>query len=147
MVTIVDPSGNCSAARSASGSSHIWVYTSRRNQNAKSLSQTVASSSPLLLRIASAISCVFIHPPNQQSEQGIARSLQFCDSPQKQTQRGEPLRQQYFRDHSRTPPCHPPVARTSEGNELHRRDEVHGCLPIPPIPARTPRGRPKQHAA
>src|SRR5712671_5070004 len=96
MVTIVDPSGNCSAARSASGSSHIWVYTSRRNQNAKSLSQTVASSCPLLLRTASAISCVFIHPPNQQSDEGIARSLQFCDSPQKQTQRGEPASSALF---------------------------------------------------
>src|ERR1700694_2481470 len=115
MVTMVDPSGNRSAARSASGSSHIWVYTRRRNQNAKSLSQTVASSSPLLLRIASAISCVFIHPPNQQPEQGIARSLQFCDSPQKQTQRGEPPRQQYFPDHSRTTPLSHPCRANIRG--------------------------------
>src|SRR6267142_3533930 len=87
MVTLVEPSGNCSAARSASGSSHIWVYTSRRNQNAKSLSQTVASSCPLLLRTASAISCVFIHPPNQQSDDAIARALHFCDSGQKRRRR------------------------------------------------------------
>jgi hypothetical protein len=32
------------------------------------------------LRTASAINCVFIHPSNQQSHQGIAGSLQFCDS-------------------------------------------------------------------
>jgi hypothetical protein len=32
------------------------------------------------LRTASAISCVFIHPPNQQSDKGIAVALQFCDS-------------------------------------------------------------------
>src|SRR5712671_2129973 len=106
MVTIVDPSGNCSAARSASGSSHIWVYTSRRNQNAKSLSQTVASSCPLLLRTASAISCVFIHPPNQQSDDAIARALQFCDSGQKRRRRNT-----LFRGQSRNRPPVTPLSR------------------------------------
>src|SRR5712671_7773906 len=72
MVTIVDPSGNCSAARSASGSSHIWVYTSRRNQNAKSLSQTVASSCPLLLRTASAC-----HTPVARTSEGKERDTRL----------------------------------------------------------------------
>src|SRR6202171_2845526 len=118
MVTIVDPSGNCSAARSASGSSHIWVYTSRRNQNAKSLSQTVASSCPLLLRTASAISCVFIHPPNQQSDDAIARALQFCDSGRK---RRRPNTRYFAAIRGTAPACHTPVARTSEGKERHTR--------------------------
>jgi hypothetical protein len=34
----------------------------------------------LLLRTASAISRLFIRASNQQSDQDIARSLQFCDS-------------------------------------------------------------------
>src|SRR5258708_13654202 len=109
MVTMVDPTGNRSAARSASGSSQIWVYTRRRNQNAKSLSQIVASASPLVLRTASAISCVFIHPPNQQSDKGIATSLQF-------SARAEPLRpQNYGGIRPASAASHPPVAQPSEG--------------------------------
>src|ERR1700704_2891012 len=116
MVTIVDPSGNRSAARSASGSSQIWVYTSRRNQNAKSLSQTVAPSCPLLLRTASAISCVFIHPPNQQSDDAIAHARHFCDSGRKQRRRNT----HYFAAIRGTAPaCHTPVARTLEGKQRH----------------------------
>src|ERR1700737_3600135 len=139
MVTMVDPTGNRSAARSASGSSQIWVYTRRRNQNAKSLSQMVASASPLVLRTASAISWVFIHPSNQQSDKAIARSLQFCDSRQKR----KTYKQPRFVVDLRGPFARAPTAVTPLSREHPKegaRDTIregHGCPPIKRISAHT----------
>src|SRR5258706_8729963 len=148
MMTMVDPIGRRSAARSVSGSSQIWVYTSRRNQNAKSLSQTVASPSSRVLRTASAISSVFIHASNQQFDQGTAGSLQFCD---KREARGvnDSLRFQNFAlllaGSGR--PVTPLSREHLKGVSDTRDQEVHGCLHIPPISIAEPRGRSRQHAA
>jgi len=77
MVTMVEPSGNCSAARSASGSSQIWCRPDGETKMRKAVPNG-RFGFVLLLRTASAMSCVFIHSSNQQFDEGIAPHCSFA---------------------------------------------------------------------
>jgi hypothetical protein len=64
------------------------------------------------------MSRVFIDPPNQQFDEGIAPSLQFCDSSECKHRRAEFHQRKFFALVLRPPPlCHTPVVRTSQGGK------------------------------